>query len=277
MRRIKVIKASGDNLIKQLKCVYDIFKNIKNEKIIFDFSNCEWASPLPVLAVCSYIKENKGKIINLNSNIKGYLRTVGFPSGIKTESEIRKLSYIPITFLKKTDSAVDKENLEARIYDIIYKNTGKIEGTKNAVSYPIMELVGNIFEHSNKSYGWFFAQHFSSKKLLDICIIDTGRGLAKGYKEVRNEKFTDKEAIIKAVSGYSIKKEIGRGYGIPSSVRVVCEAFEGNFVILSGNSFYYQDKNSRKIFELPDFYWQGVIIAYQIPYPKESIDISPFY
>ncbi len=37
-----------------------------------------------------------------------------------------------------------------------------------------------------------------------------------------------------------------------------------------------ETNKKERVVSMPDFYWQGVIIAYRIPKPDGSIDISPY-
>ena len=73
-----------------------------------------------------------------------------------------------------------------------------------------------------------------------------------------------------------MKPEDSRGYGIMTSKRVVCEGLNGEFVLISGSATLYSSKHENVIYDLPDFYWRGVIVAYRIPEPKQPVDIYPF-
>jgi hypothetical protein len=159
---------------------------------------------------------------------------------------------------------------------LVYKLLGSIPGAKNALYYPIAELVTNIFEHSKDTVGFVFGQYYPSKEYLDICIVDTGRGLARAYKDEMNLDFTDGESIEEVLKGHSTKSQVERGYGIRTSKKVVCQGLGGQFVIVSGSAALVSTETSEKLVSLPDFYWQGVIVAYRIPTPKGEIDISRF-
>jgi len=154
---------------------------------------------------------------------------------------------------------------------------GNVSGAQNAVCYPIAELITNIFEHSKKESGFIFGQFYPDKNYLDICIVDCGRGFAKTYKEEKELKLSDAEAITEAMKGNSVKKDKERGYGIRTSKEVICKALRGGgFILISGSSALVSTGQGEKLVALSDFYWQGTIIAYRIPKPTGSIDISPY-
>lgn len=56
----------------------------------------------------------------------------------------------------------------------------------------------------------------------------------------------------------------------------MCEALGGEFTLISGSAALLASKDKERLVSLPNFNWQGVIIAYKIPRPKTSIDISPY-
>ena len=46
------------------------------------------------------------------------------------------------------------------------------------------------------------------------------------------------------------------------------------FVIRFGRLYCHREKE--KVVDLPEFYWQGVVVAYRIPKPVGAMDISQY-
>ena len=229
------------------------------------------------LPLSAYIYSTGSSFTLGNSPVKSYLDTMGFPKGVDTvslfEQQLQKgKNFVPISILKK-QAREQRERLETIFLEMIYKILGNTKGTENAIYYPVAEFVSNIFDHSKKDEGFVFGQLYQSKNFLDMCIVDTGRGLSTAYKEENKVILSDEEAIKKALEGYSTKPDKERGYGIRTSIRVVCEALKGGFVLLSGSAAFLSIENKKTIISLPNFYWQGVIIAYRIPKPMYPISI----
>ena len=154
---------------------------------------------------------------------------------------------------------------------------GSIPGAQNAVCYPIAELVTNIFEHSKKDTGFIFGQFYPNKNYLDICIVDCGRGFSGAYREEKGLKLSDSSAISEVMKGNSVKPEKERGYGIWTSKRIICDALDGGgFIMISGSAGLISENKRENLVSFPNFYWQGVIIAYRIPVPRGPVDISSF-
>ena len=138
--------------------------------------------PLMLLTLSAYLPRT-WRILHRSQGAAGRAVPPGrpLPGGVNRAADVPVGAYtVPIGFLQET-SVQSREALESRFYDLIRRLTGNVAGADNAILYPISELVGNIFEHSGKDAGWIFAQHYPKKRLLDICIVDTGRGVAQSY------------------------------------------------------------------------------------------------
>ncbi|MFH1946633.1 MAG: hypothetical protein ABIJ23_00535 [Candidatus Magasanikbacteria bacterium] len=278
---IKIKNPKGDQLPHQLIALYETFKNIEPRIAInFDFSEVNFFNPLLLLAICSYIEDTDSQYTNLNNNISSYLSAVSFPKGIDSISEFEKelqsfKRYTPISKLNR-EKGIDRERLESMFATLVHKIVGTIPGARNAIYYPITELVTNIFDHSKTDRGYIFGQYYPNKNCLDICIIDRGRGLANTYKEEKSLDVSDNEAIKEVMRGHSTKINKERGYGVRTSKRVVCDCLGGEFTIISGSSALLSTKKGENLVNLPGFNWPGVIVAYRIPKPAGTIDISKY-
>lgn len=282
MEKIVIPKPKNDSLTAQLESLYKTFINIQpRENLNFDLSLLNWVCPLLILPVSAYINNTRSDCEINYSPIKSYLEKIGFPKGVDSISSFqqrvqRYKSFIPISILKR-EAGASRERLEALFSEKIYEILGNVSGAQNAVCYPIAELVTNIFEHSKKDTGFIFGQFYPTKDYLDICIIDCGRGFAATYREEKGLKLSDINAISEAMSGNSVKPEKERGYGIWTSKRIIRDVLKGGgFVLISGSAGLVAENKKERLVSLPNFYWQGVIIAYRIPKPSGSLDISQF-
>ena len=282
MKQIPVITSNSDNFLQQFGALYAAFKGIKqNEQVQFDLSGANWLCPIVILPISAYIAKTSSTFVTSNNpTISGYLNTIDFPNGVHSATAFEKATherktYVPISVLER-DKGSEREHLESMFSRLVYRLLGSVPGAQNAVYYPITELVTNIFEHSGDEAGFVFGQYYTSRKYLDVCIVDIGRGLAAGYKDRMKLELTDGQAIEEVLKGNSTKSNQERGYGIRTSKRVVCEGLGGQFIIISGSSALVSTQSSEKLVSLPDFYWQGVIVSYRIPKPKDGIDITSY-
>lgn len=281
--RMKNIIASvpkNDSLKSQLVALYFTFKQIQEgSPYHFDLTKfSSWIHPLLILPIAAYIKDTNSTFTPpVDEDKNSYLKTIRFPLGATSVPELQKVkNFIPISFLSKNSHLRDRELVESCFGELIYKITGEIAGVKNALFYPISELIANIFQHSKKDEGWLFAQTYPKKKFFDLCIIDRGRGFKKAYAEELGLELSDEKAIEEAMKGVSIKSDHERGYGVHTSKKLVCEGMGGSFIIVSGTSAFIAERQEQKMVKMDNFYWQGVIVAYRIPFPSSPIDIMPY-
>ena len=162
MLDILVKKPKNESLVAQLGSLYLSFQNVpKGERAHFDLSELDWACPLLLLPLATYIGETGSTYTPPASNkVAEYLNAVGFPLGVdslddfETQTQLHK-SYISISVLKK-ERGVEREKLEMLFCKMVYKSLSSIGGAQNAVYQPIGEFVTNIFEHSHKDSGYLF-------------------------------------------------------------------------------------------------------------------------
>ena len=277
MNVVKVVNSEGESLLHQIISLCKTFKDLSTrDKVIFDLSKVGWVFPLLILPIASHIRDTGSEyILPENHDVHAYLETIGFPEGVNSISQINKeKTYIPICVLERNNP--QKNDLESTFAEMVYKVLEPNTQVKDAIYYPITELVDNIFEHSKAEEGYVFAQYYPTKKFVDLCIVDRGRGITASYKEEKNLEFSDGEAIKAALDGLSTKPEQARGYGIRTTRKIICDGLGGEFVIISGKAAFYSLQNKENIYKLCNFYWKGVIAAYRIPQPKAPIDIYEY-
>lgn len=280
---ITIPQVRDDSLVGVLRTLYATLANTSVQRQ-YHFNLCQipWVHPLLVLPLSAFIQKS-GSTYDLNklSDVGKYLQMMSFPQGIDALSPLQQYglgdqSYTPISILRNTSTENQREKLQAQFEQMILQVLQPASGATSAIYYPISELVTNIFDHSNSDAGYIFGQYYPKKNFLDICILDTGRGLAQTYLEEKGLDFSDEVAMQAALQGRSTKPSKERGFGLRTSKDIVCKALGGSFSLISGSFAYITEVQKEHSFSLPNFYWQGVIIAYRIPRPTQLIDITPF-
>ena len=187
-------------------------------------------------------------------------------------NKYRKKTYIPVCRFEPLKRNVD--NIQTIIQNIIEWQSRAGSKIKSPLSYFLGELICNIGEHSDAKYGYIFSQCLSYKeKVLNICIADDGITVFGRY--VKTNKFlneiNDNEAksLKLANEGFSTKNLPDgqtRGFGIPTSKRMLVEGLKGAFFMLSGGAFHrYEHGKSDYINLPPKMNWKGTVILMKIP------------
>ena len=186
-------------------------------------------------------------------------------------------TYIPIVnFPAKSDSD-DKDIISSVIENIIIRQLSIPSNVAIGLKYMIEETLDNIAEHSDSDRGFIFAQAYPNKGYLDLCIADRGVSLLGSYQKIPgNEIASDLEAIKAANRGISCKnlpEAENRGYGIYTSKKMLTEGLGGQYMLLSGGSFYFKTPDFASFYSLPDgLRWNGTIVALRIPYNVDKFN-----
>ena len=111
-----------------------------------------------------------------------------------------------------------------------------------------MKQVNNVREHAQINQYWLLAQYYkTTHATVEIVLADCGIGYKNSYEATKFEARDDKSAIINALEGRSSKAELnGRGFGIPSIVKIFVGALGGKLVIMSGKSLIYYKKEEKR-------------------------------
>lgn len=263
----------NNSFSSQLYALYEVLSKINpGAKNHFNFSNTKAQAPLILLPICVYINDTNSSF-SLPQKSKFY-SSINFPTDNLKKAGNFNSSTSPILRLTKRPDIKTRDEIT---YDYVNNLNKKMKGIgKNALFYPVSELLNNIFEHSRKNEGWIFAQIDKTNKRIDICIVDSGRGFRKSYLEEENLDISHLEAIGEAMRGHSTKKDNERGYGLWTSKKLICKGLKGNLLIITGNAVFLAEGKEENVIEMDKNIWNGVILSYRIPVPKETVDIIQY-
>lgn len=265
---------------KQLKSLIELFQNFQKEGL-FDFSKIDWMQPILLLPLSAFIDKNNFEYKNISSDISDYLNIVKFPKGVDNKNALQKIlklsnkTYTPIIKLKN-DNIKERADFIDLFFEKLFQFLPKKQERENKNSYwfPLSELTLNIFEHSGENSGYILLQYYPKKKILEVCIADTGKGFSKNYKQYQNINLSDTDAIKEAIKGNSTKGE-ERGYGLRTSKDLITKGMSGEFILISGNALYFANSKKETISSFP-INWKGVVISYRIPIPDLKINYLHF-
>lgn len=262
---------SDNNLGPQIQSVITLFQDIENynEDITLDFSNYRWSPPVLSVLISNYISSYNITYKNCESS---YFNTISFPQGIDLNiSELanyKSKSYLPIIKFntsKNEENSTNRSNVIGAVGKMIKEIVGLPNNYYTAIAYIISEITDNIIDHSNADFGWLSFQNYPKKGYLDLCISDSGIGLLSSYQNYSGKKQyshikNHSQAIQEAVSGSSTKNLTERGFGLPTSKKMIIEGLNGKFVYCSGNALLHNNE----VLEIP-YNYQGTFLILRIP------------
>ncbi|MFZ2658124.1 MAG: hypothetical protein WAX69_24540 [Victivallales bacterium] len=277
------LNAESD-LLSQLKELLHNLNALGQDQVNFDISEAKWITPLSILPISYLASINQSsKLIHPDDySISNYLSTISFPAGTKGLSATHAKSYLPIMTIRSNSMAEQIyeaiDQYERGILSYLVREQTFRDYIANSIRYFLGEFFTNYQEHSKASEFRIFSQLYPKRDALEICLLDNGIGIMNSFLRATTpiQVTDDMDALQRAVSGLSTKPG-ERGYGLRTSIKLICESeLKGEIIILSGSACYYQ-----KFGQQPQIYklntsWQGVIVAMTIHKPLSQIDIYKY-
>lgn len=283
---IQIPKAVRDERIgsvfNHLFYVINETENNGYKEIMWDFNSRLFFHPFFLAPLAIYRDRNKNykniHIINCDSRLANYfdlirfndLMTVGDKD--KLECELKPYlnkSYIPLCKFQIGANG-NSDAWQTIVQDVIKSQCNFDTKVYTALSFLIGELICNISEHSKSQYGYLYSQYSNKDKCLNLCIADSGITVYGSY--VEKEKYLDSigdneaKALQFANDGFSTKDTPERGFGIPTSRKILVDGMGGEFFMLSGCAFHRHDSSGDRYVSLPsEIRWDGTIILMRIP------------
>lgn len=253
------------------------------EAVQWDFADANFLHPF-FLAPLAIYKNTSGKdieCINIPLRIQSYLNSVCFDRMLHFDNDPQEdienvmskyvdKTYIPLCSFAMTNS--NKDKFGSILQHIITKQAN-IQSGGSSLSYLISELFDNIYEHSQSKNGYVFSQYLEREGYIDLCIADTGITIFNSFKNAGLYQIEidgkESEALKLANEGYSTKNRPdaeNRGYGIPTSKKMLVEGMKGAFFMLSGGAFHRYENGANYYVNLKNmFRWDGTIVLLRIP------------
>ncbi len=277
---IKINLPRGDNPVEQIEKCLSILEQIdslieKKKDVSLDFSDVEWILPCSALLLASKINEMTSKSVKViiippkKEKVKKHLTDIGFPFGTKKQGE----TYHPINHFEKGVS-MNKEVNE--LLDNMNNKIPKQFGS--SVPYLLGELTDNIEQHSQFTHASIMAQYFHQKEYVDIGILDNGLSIPKVFENNKISFTEDFDAIAKAMSGVTTKKEDGtRGFGLQSTKKIVRDLCDGElFIISRRGTLIFEPNLFLKKQDFTKNTLKGTLIYIRIKTPSKDLNIYPY-
>lgn len=273
------VEVNNDNMIEQFRAAHEIRTRIANSsdsELKVDLSDAEWFVPAflaPMSVVSQRVLHLSKQSILLpgHSGIQAYLDQIGFPLGAVSPTD-QYDNHLPLCQLNTDSEEKAIEIVGNKMSDLISEHIGQeYDVSTTAVQYPMSELIDNVDQHSQCSSGALLIQHYPSKSELDICVADDGITIPGSYENSDIGFEDDEAALMKAVSGTSTKPNSGnqRGFGIPSTVEMVCEGLNGEVLLASRGAAIHR-RGDEPFSRIEGVQWPGTVFVARMEPPDRS-------
>lgn len=178
MKRICIKNITADGRIGSV--FFDLFRIVHEldygADIELDFSGIESLHPFFVASLAVLCDSSGGRtmVLSTGRDLDAYLKLVSFshPKQISCAEDIEDLikdyglkNYTPVCKFR-VDSK-DRECIESGLQHLIEIQAKVTGGIKTPLSYLFSELITNIVEHSQSSFGYIFSQYLPEEGCVD--------------------------------------------------------------------------------------------------------------
>jgi hypothetical protein len=251
--------------------------NTYNKHLILNFKNVKDAFPNVCVPFAGIIENVSSKGIDFEFYyLSDYIRSISIKEPLRVHKNKELAQKESLDKVWRFDSADDIYLLinlfVEELSQIIVCEKGVLEGFE----WSINEVLDNVLQHSNKSFGYVMGQHQPTTKRFAFCVYDTGQGIYTSLlsSSVHKPKNAVEALKLAVKEGVTRDKRIGQGNGLWGLHQIVSEN-TGILNIISNSACYNLTNNSAKTFDsfpqLP--FDNGCIVDFQIDYSKE-ISIS---
>jgi hypothetical protein len=199
----------------------------------------------------------------------GFFKAFGLNFGNEPGQAPGSSTYLPLTILNVADLKKEATDSFSHIGDIIEakaeriakllvrQNSGDLVDT---LTFSIREIMRNVVEHSDSLIIEYCAQYWPTKNLVEVAILDVGRGIKYGlstnpYLNIKDERDALHLALLPGVSGKMYKGVKRRqyddwqnsGFGLYMTSRICRNG--GSFFIVSNDRSILLNGSSKEDME----------------------------
>jgi anti-sigma regulatory factor (Ser/Thr protein kinase)/anti-anti-sigma regulatory factor len=220
-------------------------RDAKCSKVYFDFTKVTFIEPVGVVVLSNLIEylrkvgvavlfkghKNRTKcteFLDDSGFFEHYLKARIFEgSGLRSTT-------VPLQLIAQKDFT---NYLYMKLMPWIGQEVGLSENSLSALRTSLEEIFHNVDDHSGVGVGCTFAQHYPTKKQIQIAVSDFGQGIPSVVR-TKVPDLTDPEALKKACEeGFSTQSNVrNRGAGLPNLMRYVTQRNDGTVLIASGKA-----------------------------------------
>lgn len=235
------------------------------QSYVIDFAALEWVEPFGMLffarqlrAFADQHKPAKCRAVNHEGHgyaaHMGFFQSFGLSFGKNPGEAPGSTQYVPITSLTLSELRREasehykdmREVIETRctgLAAVLTRNeNGKLQST---LGYSLREIFRNVLEHSRADTIWYAAQHWPTKQLVELSILDQGVGVRRSLSRnphltIRDDEDAIRFALLPGVSGVAFRggprqrrdEWVNSGYGLFMTSQLCARG--GSFLLCSG-------------------------------------------
>jgi len=266
-------------------------------KVLLDLSTVRFAHPsgmAPIVAYVRHLHENGWQVDMVlpdDEFLSEYFTKAGWTDGLQGIQIPHRAgrpndTFIPLTTYKSHEELNPIINDALRHFSRLFSFQ---KGVLDALEWVLNEVADNVLNHAGGVQGWLQLSQQPKKHLVEVVVVDCGRGILSSLREGHAHLKSDAEALEMAVKkGVTRDLNIGQGNGLAGSLRIAMAA-EGFVNLYSGKGLLrYLPNISRQNFNHSGFphrsmaqnffleavpFFHGTVVSLTLPTSRE-LDVA---
>lgn len=201
----------------------------------------EWVGDLvfpdacvPIAGIIAYYKENYHIDFSYTLPEESYLNHCGFTDPFIETAETIESEPYPFDKLYRYNNSSQVSALTQAYINCISRQTECSDGVIAGLIWCLNEIMDNVLVHSESGHGYVMAQYHQAKKVIAICVYDSGIGIFNSLKKTPHHPRTPIDAISLAIQE-GVGDGKGQGNGLFGLYQIVTEN-NGSLNITSGSA-----------------------------------------
>ena len=189
---------------------------------------------VPIAGIIAYYKENYHIDFSYTLPEESYLNHCGFTDPFIETAETIESEPYPFDKLYRYNNSSQVSALTQAYINCISRQTECSDGVIAGLIWCLNEIMDNVLVHSESGHGYVMAQYHQAKKVIAICVYDSGIGIFNSLKKTPHHPRTPIDAISLAIQE-GVGDGKGQGNGLFGLYQIVTEN-NGSLNITSGSA-----------------------------------------
>lgn len=212
-----------------LSVVEQLEKLDQPSKILLDLSDIRFAHPSGMAPIVAYSRflHDYGWLVDMalpdDDFAASYFRKAGWIDGLEG-NYVRHRPGTPIDTFIPLVSYNSHEELNPIVSDALRHFSRAFSfqtGVLDALEWALNEVADNVLLHAGGARGWVQLRKEPRKNLIEVVVVDCGRGVLDSLREGHPHLDNDLAALELAVEkGVTRDKNIGQGNGLAGTLRI---------------------------------------------------------
>ena len=255
---IKAIKYGQHNQINEFKLDFSAIKRV--------YPN----SSVPIAGIIDFYRSNFEIIFSRTDKLQIVTAThILDPMHVDKYPELLKLNVLSRVWVFKNSAEIAL--LVNTFIDELSKTDEFETGVLNGLEWSLNEVMDNVLQHSNQSYGFVMGQIHKSSKHVAFCVFDNGQGI---YNSLKNSIYSPRNPVdaltLCVKEGVTRDKSIGQGNGMWGLHQVI-KYNKGTLMLTSSTASYIMKEDQINTFrKIPTISYANpcTIVDFQLDYDK---------